>query len=237
MSIAAVMRTMCGAMLIGFVVGGCAMKTPSGTIDFERIKADMDKKAQIVSRFRVDFTRIRRSSVFNRPITAQGRLVVQKPDRFRIVMCGDVNVEILSDGRMLAVIHDRGDKEIHTLHGDRDRALFADPLMALLEGFGSGSLKQVTGPRDAGDPNMVAIEIPPRNSSRNDRKHQVLVWFNADGTIDKARFVADRGDNDELQVRSWAVLTANDPDLAELERRLQQVKAAGSTVPDIGESS
>jgi len=219
------------AVMVGLIATGCAVKTSSGTLDFERIKENMDKKAQLVSRFRLDFTRTRRSCTFDRPLTVQGKLVFQKPDRFRVTTSGDVNVEVLSDGRFLALVHDGKDREIHTLHGDRDRALFADPLMALLEGFGNGTMTRVAAVPDAAHENTAAIEITSDPSSRTERKYKILAWFTPDGIIEKARFVSENGDNDEIQVISWAVLPANDPEIAELERRLQQVKAARSTVP------
>lgn len=230
MRIAGVLSCVIRVLLIGCIAGGCAIKTPTGTLDFERIKEEVEKKAQIVSRIRVDFTRTRHSSTFARALTVQGRIIFEKPDRFRLTASGDVNVEVLSDGRLLAVIHDGKDAEVHTLHGDRDRALFADPLMALLEGFGNGSLKQAEAVSPSDQSNMIAVEIAPRTSSGNDKKQKVLVWFASDGTIEKARFVSDNGDEDEWRIRSWAVLQANDPEIAELDRRLQQIRAANSTV-------
>jgi len=219
------------AAAFGLIATGCAVKTSSGTLDFERIKENMDKKAQLVTRFRLDFTRTRRSCTFDRPLTVQGRLVFQKPDRFRVTTRGDVNVEVLSDGQFLALVHDGKDREIHTLHGDRDRAQFADPLMALLEGFGNGTMTRVAAVPAAAHENTAAIEITSDPSSRTERKYKILAWFTPDGIIEKARFVSDNGDNDEIRILSWAVLPANDPEIAELERRLQQVKAARSTVP------
>jgi Outer membrane lipoprotein carrier protein LolA len=124
------------------VLAGCAGKGSLSEINLDRVLEDAEKKSSIVNRFRTEFVKTRQSSIFSRPLTVEGTLIFQKPNKFRLTITGDVNVEIVSDGKLVALTHDMRDREVYPAEGSRDLSAFADPLMIFIRELGKGALKK-----------------------------------------------------------------------------------------------
>jgi hypothetical protein len=217
-------------LLLLLLAAGCAVRSPSASFDFEKLKEDVEKRARLVSRFRVDFVKTRRTAMFNRPMSVKGRLIFQRPDKFRMTASGDVNVEVLSNGRILELVHDGTDREIYELHGDRDVSRFTDPLMALLYGMGNGAIRNMSLLKGPTGDEPAMLEVKPGTSGQMDKDVRAYVWFSEGGDLRKVRFVFPNGDEDETLFLSWALLPANDPEIVDLERRLEELQAHMSEV-------
>jgi outer membrane lipoprotein-sorting protein len=205
------------------LLASCAGKAIGTDADFERILSTVEKKANAVSRFRVDFVKTRSSSVFNRALTVEARLIFEKPSSFRLVTSGDVNVEVVSDGKVIVLRHDQKDEEVYDIEGGRDRTVFADPMMLLINGLANGALRRYSILNQATDDDFVTIEVGAAAAGNVERTEKAILSFSKSGELRKARLVFRNGDEDEFAFRSWSMPARNDPELLELKRKLEML--------------
>ncbi len=211
-----------GAVLL---IVGCALKTPPKKFDLNEIIEDVERKAYVIQRFRAEFVKTRSMSVFNRSLTASGRLIFEKPNRFRLVTSGDVNVEILSDGEVVSLVHDKKDQEIRVIHGDRDWASFADPLIVILQNLSNGALRKFSTEKTRQPDGGFDVILRPSEATSMERIDQARLTFSAAGLIKQVTIHFKNGDMDQTVFRSWAMVTEDDPEIVCLDRRLKELRS------------
>jgi outer membrane lipoprotein-sorting protein len=189
---------------------------------FNDLIRDVETKSYLVKQFRAQFEKTRHSAVFDRDLTARGNLIFQKPNKFQLTMTGAVNVEILSDGETITIIHDGKDRETYHVQGERDFSRFADPLMVLLQSIGNGGLRKFSIVRQEADDSPVLLEAQPSGELYFERTKKVLLKLSESGEIKSVRLVYTDGDHDDTVFKSWSMLARNDPAISKLNSRLKQ---------------
>jgi outer membrane lipoprotein-sorting protein len=216
------------AALAAFWLGACASKIPVKTMEVQSLIEDAEKKAYLVKQFRADFVRTRQTSVFKRDVTVKGRLIFQKPNRFGLTMTGDANVEVLSDGSTIKIIHDGKDREVYQIAGERDMSRFADPLMLLIHSIGNGGLRRLSVARRIEQGDELLLELEPGTENHFERIKNLVVAFSADGQIKHVKLLFKDGTWDDVVFDSWAMLAQDDPEILRLDRRLKMVTGEGA---------
>ncbi|MFH1114286.1 MAG: outer membrane lipoprotein carrier protein LolA [Pseudomonadota bacterium] len=206
-------------------VMSCGSSAPFKQGDLAGLLEDMERKAQLVSQFQVRFVKTRSVSAFDRELKVNGRLVFQKPARMSLSLTGDVNVEILSDGRCIKIIHDGTDEETFKLRGDRDMTKFADPLMLLINSVGDGGLRDLAVLKTVEGHDSRMVQIDPSNDSRFERIQTIFLWLSDYGEIGRVRIVFTDGGTDDTVFESWSVLSDDAPEIRELNYKLRTVLA------------
>ncbi len=212
--------TLCAAALLG----SCASTESIKDFNPEELISRVERNAYFVHQFEAKFTKTRTLSMFDRDLTVDAHLVFQKPGKFRLVTDGDVNVEILSDGRIVTMIHDGEDMEIHRLRGDRDLSRFSDPMMQVLNNLGRGALRAACGTCKRIEEDGLVIELRPGNTFcpiEPAGKAEVRLGPNAEPQV--LRILYENGDVDEIRFVSWRVLAADDPAVLALNKRLAEL--------------
>jgi outer membrane lipoprotein-sorting protein len=213
------------AVCLAALLGGCATNIKLKNFDLDELVHDIEKKAYVIQAFRAQFVKTRHSAVFNRDLTITGVLVFRKPNIFRLLVTGDINVEIISDGKKIVLIHDGLDHERYELQGDRDLSRFADPLVLLLNQMGNGALRKFAVKTRGTEGDTKRIEIDPQDATNFERVDRAFVWYGNSGQVEKVKLVFKDGDWDETQFQSWALLPSNAPEIIQLKRRLMDLSA------------
>jgi outer membrane lipoprotein-sorting protein len=211
------------------VLAGCAAKGPLNGVQLQDLINDVERKAYLVKQFRADFTKTRTTSVFSREVTVKGRLIYQKPDRFVLTMTGDANVEILSDGTMISLVHDKKDREVYRVQGERDLDRFADPLMLLIKKMESGGLRTFSEVRREKRKDSFVMELQPSNENNFERIKSVVFSFGLTGEIKGVDILFKDGEREEVVFDSWTLLAQDDPQIVQLDTKL---RALSQSQPD-----
>jgi outer membrane lipoprotein-sorting protein len=205
------------------LLAACATKAPAGPVGLDSLIEGIEKKSYIVNQFRAKFVKTRHSTVFNRDLSVQGDLVFQKPNRFRLIMSGDVNADILSDGKIITLIHDQSDQEVFRVEGERDLSKFADPLVLIMQRIGDGGLRKFAVVKNIRDGSSNVLEVEPGNDTYFERITNVSLSFSDIGEIGKVAIAFRNGDRDETVFQSWSLLTRDDPEILKLNENLQDM--------------
>jgi outer membrane lipoprotein-sorting protein len=202
---------------------GCATGPDNKNIDISELITEAEKKTYLVKQFKAEFVKTRSTDIFKNPMTVEGSLVFQKPNSFRMFLRGDVNVEIISNGKLVMITHDGIDKEKFEVYGERDLSRMSDPLMTLLQGIGNGDLRNfVSHGRSVRDGSLV-LEARPENDNRMERIRRVSLKITESGEIKKVVFQFKNGNEDETTFKSWRMLSSDDPEIVSLTNQLQKL--------------
>jgi outer membrane lipoprotein-sorting protein len=215
------------------VLNGCG-GVPVKTVDLETLLRDVEVKAYLVQRFRAQFVQTRRTELFTRDLTVRGNLVFEKPNKFHLTLGGDVNVEILSDGDHMTMIHDGKDRETFRLHGERDVSKFADPLMVLLQSMGNGGLRKFSLARNVSEDGSVILQAVPTGQTYFERTRKIELRLSATGEIQTVVLDFGHGNRDETVFQSWSMLAQNDPEIVKLHNRLRAFSREASPQSENG---
>ncbi len=205
------------------LLAACATKGPAAPARLDSLIDGIEKKAYVVNQFRAKFTKTRRSAIFNRDLSVQGNLIFQKPNRFWLTMSGDVNADILSDGRVITLIHDQSDREVFRVEGERDLSKFADPLVLILQEIGNGGLRKYAVAKNLREGSANVLEVEPGDDNQFERIKNVSLNFSDLGEINKVVVEFKNGDRDETVFQSWALLARDDPAIQQLNKRLESM--------------
>jgi outer membrane lipoprotein-sorting protein len=218
-------KRLCKALLavacLAPLLAACATKGPAAPVRLDSLIEGIEKKAYIVNQFRAKFIKTRHSTIFNRDLSIQGSLVFQKPNRFWLNMSGDVNADILSDGRVITLIHDQSDKEVFRVEGERDLSKFSDPLVLIMQEIGNGGLRKFAVAKSEREGETNVLEVEPGNDNHFERIKKVSLSFSDFGEINKVLIDFKNGDRDETVFQSWALLARDDPEILQLNERLE----------------
>ncbi|MDD3472800.1 MAG: outer membrane lipoprotein carrier protein LolA [Syntrophaceae bacterium] len=204
------------------IVVGCASRaTHNGDLEF--LIKDLGKKAYIVNQFRAEFTKVKKSPIFSHDMIVKGNLTFQKENKFQLILSGDINVEILSDGQFVIIVHDGKDEEFYHVRGDRDRSKFSDPLMSIVNTITSGDLERFAKVKQKRMGNVLGLEILPGMNPEFENISDVLVEFNEAGTVQKVVINFKDGSRDTTIFQSWSMLTQDDPSITKMNEKLEQI--------------
>ncbi|MDQ7782920.1 MAG: hypothetical protein RDU20_08585 [Desulfomonilaceae bacterium] len=205
------------------VVLACSSSAPFKQSDLETVMEEMERKAYLVRQFTVQFVKTRSSPIFEKELKVDGRLVFQKLSKTWLTLKGDVNVEVLSDGRFIKIVHDDTDEEIFSVRGHRDMTRFADPLMILIDSLGNGGLRDLAIVQTVRNHDSRMVEIDPSKENRMERIERVFLWLSHYGEIERVRILFKDGGTDDTVFKSWSVLSEDAPEIGELNHRLKTV--------------
>ncbi len=209
---------------VALFLSGCgSTRNLTKSLELGAVISEAEKKSGLIRQFRAEFVKTRRNSVFNREMHAKGVLLFQKPNKFQLTLTGDIDVEILSNGKIITMTHDRSDVEVFKIHGERDLSKFADPLMLLIQSVGNGSLRKFTVVRSEQHDDVLTTEIVPSNLNEFERIQSVNLAIMESGEIRKVAIKFKNGDIDETEFASWSLLAQDDPQILSLNQRLNQI--------------
>ena len=171
----------------------------------------------------MDIVKTKHSSHFRRDMVVRGRLVFQKPDKLRLVIKGDVNVEILANAKSVTLIHDSKDTETVQAKGESDSPMFSDPLMQLINGLGTRLLKEFKVTKQVMDGGSLMLEVKPGVSGEFEAIDRVQLWMGDGGRIDRGKVLFKNGNYDETVFDRWRMLARNDPEIVELNTKLERL--------------
>ncbi|AFM25246.1 LolA family protein [Desulfomonile tiedjei] len=208
---------------VAILLNGCGSKHLTKNLELGDVINEAEKKSSLIKQFRTEFVKTRRNSVFNREMKAKGVLLFQKPNKFQLTLTGDINVEILSNGKIITMTHDGSDVEVFKIHGERDLSKFADPLMLLIQSVGNGSLRKFSVMKSEQHDDVLTTEIVPSNQNEFERIQSVNLAIMESGEIKKVAIKFKNGDVDETEFASWSLLAQDDPQILSLNQRLNQI--------------
>lgn len=202
---------------------GCQFEKPAIEVDLHDLLEDLQKKARIIKQFRADFVRVRTSGAFRVPMVVNGVLVYQKPGIFSLRYVGDINLEILSDGETIIVVHDHGHQDTFVPAGEGNGALVSDTVMSLIQNIGDGGLEKfsILGAEKLED--GMKIEMSPLRERPFHLVQRITLWISYLGELKRIKVFFDGGDQEDTVFESWSVLADNEPEIVELEARLRDL--------------
>ena len=209
-----------------FVASSGCTKTSFQNASVDNLISSLEKKSYLVKQFRADFVKVRSTPIFKRDVSVKGRLVFQRPNRFLLTISGDANVEILSDGENVTLVHDKKDRESFRLKGERDIARFADPLMMVIQSIGDGGMRRFSLSRTISDNGSVVLDALPNGQVSFERIEKAVISISDFGEIERISVLFKDGNRDETLFRSWALLSQDDPAVLELNNRLEGLSHA-----------
>ena len=136
---------------------------------------------------------------------------------------GDVKLEVLSDGTAIKIIHDQEDEEIYHIDGKRDLSQFADPLVALISGLGTGGLRRFSKISEQRYGELLMLKLEPGNGNSFERIKDLALWFSEMGEIKKVKIRFRNGDEEETVLESWSLLAQDSPEILNLDRKLNSI--------------
>jgi outer membrane lipoprotein-sorting protein len=216
-------KILSGVCLILIGLGGCTGKNSLENVSLDNLINSLERKSYLIKQFRADFVKVRRSPVFKRDLTVKGRLVFQRPNKFSLTMSGDANIEILSDGENIKLIHDQRDCETYHLAGERDISKFADPLMMVIQSIGDGGMRRFLLTKKANKDGSVILDATPNGQVNFERIEKAEIVISDIGEIQRVSILFKDGNRDETSFRSWALLAQDDPMILELNSRLENL--------------
>lgn len=208
------------SMTLSFLLQSCASRGAVND-DLEVLLRDLEKRSYMVGQFRADFHKARKSPIFDKEILVKGVLIFQKENKFQLTLSGDINVEILSDGQFLTIIHNGTDEEFYHFRGERDRSKFSDPLMSMINAITAGDMSKFANVNQTRSGNLMSLQIQPGAAPEFERIQNVWVDFSESGIIKKVVISFKNGSQDTTVFDSWSMLTQDDPSIVKMNARLE----------------
>ncbi len=208
------------SLALSFILQGCASRGAVND-DLEVLLRDLEKKSYMVGQFRADFHKVRKSPLFEKDVLVRGALIFQKEKKYQLKLSGDINVEILSDGQFLTIIHNGTDEEFYHVRGERDRSKFSDPLMSMINAITSGDMSKFANVNQTRTDNLMSLQIQPGAAPEFERMQNVSVDFSESGIIKKVVINFKNGSQDTTVFDSWSMLTQDDPSIVKMNARLE----------------
>ncbi len=193
--------------------------------DIHSLLKIVEKKAYVVGQFEAKFHKIRQSNLFNHDACVDGRLIFQKPGRFELKLTGDVNLQILSNGEFVALIHDNRDLEFFKADGEGDVSRFADPMMLLVNCLSNGDTSRFARMRQKQHNDSTVLEIDPGDLSEFEAIREVKVKFSDQGTIQSILMFFRNGNVEKTVFDSWSLLKQDDPKIQRMNKRIEKILA------------
>lgn len=209
-------------LVSALVLTSCASRVAQNG-DLEFLLRDLEKKAYVVGQFRAEFHKVKESPLFSHGMRVNGNLTFQKENKFQLVLRGDVNIEVLSDGQFVTIIHDGKDEEFYHVRGDRDRSKFSDPLMTIVNTITAGDLSRFANVTQVRTDELLTMKILPGKGPDFERIRDVSVDFSESGYIRKVLINFKDGSTDTTVFDSWSMLTQDDPSILKMNAKLEKI--------------
>ena len=198
--------------------------------DLHSLLKIVEKKAYVVGQFQADFHKVRKSNLFEHETRMKGRLIFQKPGRFQLRLTGDVNLDILSDGDFVALIHDNNDLEFYKTQGERNLSRLADPMMMIVNSLSNGDTSRFAEMKQQKLNNAMLLEIDPGDIIEFESIQKVNVKFSEQGTIESIEIFFRNGNVEKTVFDSWSLLTQDDPEIIKMNQRIKKLSALNESV-------
>jgi len=204
---------------------GCNIETSSLDTSLDSLLNDLHKRINLIRQLRVDFTKTRHSSSFKAPVSVKGTLIYQRPGNFFMRYRGGVDVQVLSNGNIVRIVHDEGLAETFVLNSDRNAGIFSDPWIELIATIGRGGFDKLLTVELVGKNELIDIDFVGKNQRPFEHVKRMTLSASHFGEIKHFTVVFSDGDFDEINFDSWSVLLDTDPEIVDLETRLKTISA------------
>jgi outer membrane lipoprotein-sorting protein len=197
---------------------------PTEDVELTELVSEVEKRAYIVQRFRASFIKTKHSTLFEKDMKVEGRLIFRKPDQFKLVTSGDISVSVVSDGSYISVVHDGKDEEIYTIQGQRDTARFADPLLLLVDSIGKGAFHKFGVQEKLLESGETMVEIDPKDVTSFERVSKALIWLDPTGQFKRVKILFENGNWDETVFLNWSILSEDSADMMRLDQDIRMLR-------------
>lgn len=199
--------------------------------DMNSLLKIVEKKAYIVGQFEADFHKIIKSNLFKHEPIINGRLVFQKPSRFQLTLTGATDLQILSDGKFVAIVHDKRDLELYKSEGERDLSRFSDPMMLLVNSLSNGDTSRFANMTQQKHEDSTVLEIEPGDLSEFEAIKNVKVKFSDQGTIESITMFFRNGNIEKTVFDSWSLLAQDDPKIRTMNEQIGKIASLTDSNP------
>jgi chaperone LolA len=139
-----------------------------------------------------DFVEERTSHLLNKPITSEGTMAFQVPNKFRREVTGKSPSLTVSNGQKLWIYYPNfKEAELYTLG---QKAFFDDSIAALTAGLNFQRVDQFYTVKAAREDHGYRLALTPRGSGLRRMVKELTVWVDDDLRIDRSETVLPKGD-------------------------------------------
>lgn len=139
-----------------------------------------------------DFTEEKTTHLLNKPITSNGTIAFQTPNKFRRELKGNSPSLTVCNGSELWIYYPNFKQAEHYTLGQRQS--FDDNLAALTAGLNFTDVEKYFRLAAAKDGAATRITLTPKNSSLKRVLTTLTVWLDAEGTVQKTDSTLPKGD-------------------------------------------
>lgn len=139
-----------------------------------------------------DFVEERTSHLLNKPITSEGNIAFQVPNKFRREVTGKSPSLTVSNGQKLWIYYPNfKEAELYTLG---QKAFFDDSIAALTAGLNFQRVDQYYTVKAAHEDHGYRLVLTPRGSGLRRMVKELTVWVDDDYKIDRTETILPKGD-------------------------------------------
>jgi outer membrane lipoprotein-sorting protein len=139
-----------------------------------------------------DFVEERTSHLLNKPITSEGNIAFQVPNKFRREVTGKSPSTTVSNGQRLWIYYPNfKEAELYTLG---QKAFFDDSIAALTAGLNFQRVDQYYSVKAAHEDHGYRLFLTPRGSGLRRMVKELTVWVDDEYKIDRSETILPKGD-------------------------------------------
>jgi len=140
-----------------------------------------------------EFTEERTSHLLNKPLSSEGNIAFQVPNKFRREITGRSPSITVSNGQKLWIYYPNfKEAELYTLG---QKAFFDDSIAALTAGLNFQRVEQFFTVKATHDDHQYHIALTPRGSGLKRMVKELTVWVDDDYKIVRTETILPKGDN------------------------------------------
>jgi chaperone LolA len=140
-----------------------------------------------------DFVEERTSHLLNKPLTSEGNIAFQVPNKFRREVTGKSPSITVSNGQKLWIYYPNfKEAELYTLG---QKAFFDDSIAALTAGLNFQRVDQFYTVKAARETSGYRLSLTPRGSGLKRMVKELTVWVDDEFKIDRSETVLPKGDS------------------------------------------
>jgi chaperone LolA len=139
-----------------------------------------------------DFVEERTTHLLNKPLTSEGNIEFQVPNKFRREVTGNSPSLTVSNGQKLWIYYPNfKEAELYTLG---QKAFFDDSIAALTAGLNFQRVDQFYTYKAAREPNGYLLTLTPRGMGLKRMVKEMTVWVDDDFKIERTDTMLPKGD-------------------------------------------
>lgn len=140
-----------------------------------------------------EFTEERTSHLLNKPLTSEGNIAFQVPNKFRREITGRSPSITVSNGQKLWIYYPNfKEAELYTLG---QKAFFDDSIAALTAGLNFQRVEQFFTVKASHDDHEYRLALSPRGSGLKRMVKELTVWVDDDYKIVRTETILPKGDS------------------------------------------